>query len=106
MVANVVGLLILLAPGQAAASKATPVELLTVAERSEYQATATHTQVMDFCRELAKRYPAIVRLAEIGKTGEGRPIPILILSRPAVADAKSAAASGKSARPPIRSAPR
>src|SRR5262245_42103249 len=33
--------------------------LLTVAEKSDYRATARYAEVMDFCRQLAERAPAV-----------------------------------------------
>lgn len=68
--------------------------LLTVAERSGYKATARHEEVMDLCRALDGRSDA-VRLAELGRSTEGRPIPLLIVSDPPVASAAEARASGK-----------
>src|SRR5262249_17725901 len=73
---------------------APPAPLLTPAEASDYRATSGYAQVMAFCRELAKRAP-LVRLAELGRSAEGRPLPLLILSDPPVASPEEAARSGK-----------
>lgn len=80
---------IALAPGFAADPP-----LLTVAEQSNYQATAHHADVMEFCQKLAKESP-LIRLSEIGKSHEGRSLPLLILADPAVATPEEAAKSGK-----------
>jgi dipeptidyl aminopeptidase/acylaminoacyl peptidase len=68
--------------------------LLTVAERSDFQATGRYDDVMQFCGELAKR-SAAVTLTEMGTSSEGRSLPLLILAEPAVANAEQAKRSGK-----------
>jgi dipeptidyl-peptidase 4 len=55
----------------------------TVAEKTDYRATSRHSDVVTFCERLAKKSP-VVRLAEIGKSGEGRTLPLLILADPPV----------------------
>ncbi len=71
-----------------------PAELLTVAERSGFKATARHADVMTLCEALAKASP-LVKLAELGRSGEGRALPLLIVADPPVASAEAARASGK-----------
>ena len=68
--------------------------LLTVAEKSQFKATARHAEVMEFCQKLAKQSP-LVRLAEMGKSHEGRPLPLLIIAEPPVSTPAEAASSGK-----------
>src|SRR5262249_46927368 len=68
--------------------------LLTVAEKSNYQATSRHADVVDFCQRLAKASPA-VRVSELGTSFEGRKLPLLILADPPVAIAEEAARAGK-----------
>ncbi len=65
----------LLLPGLATADEA----LLTVAERSGYKATARHDDVLALCRALDARSDR-VRLDELGKSTEGRSIPLLIVA--------------------------
>jgi dipeptidyl aminopeptidase/acylaminoacyl peptidase len=55
-------------------------ELRTVAERSEFRATARYADVMEFCRALDDA-SELVALAEFGATHEGRALPLLILSK-------------------------
>ena len=55
----------------------------TVAERTDYRATSRHADVVAFCEALAKKSP-LVRMTEIGKSGEGRSLPMLILANPPV----------------------
>jgi dipeptidyl aminopeptidase/acylaminoacyl peptidase len=67
---------------------------LTVAEKSEFKATARHAEVMDFCQELAKLSP-VVRLSELGTSAQGRKLPLLILADPPVATPAQASARGR-----------
>ena len=71
-----------------------PDELLTVAERSNFQATARHADVVTLCERLAARSP-LVKLTEMGKSGEGRSIPLLIVADPPVSSPAEAKATGK-----------
>ncbi|MCC6661321.1 MAG: DPP IV N-terminal domain-containing protein [Phycisphaerales bacterium] len=68
--------------------------LLTVAERSRYTATSTSAQVGEFIADLAHRSP-LLRVSTIGKTFEGKDIPLVILADPPVETPEQAAASGK-----------
>jgi hypothetical protein len=78
-----------LAPSQARGQP-----LLTVAERSDYKATAKHAEVVEYCQELAKKSP-LIRLAELGVTTEGRKLPLVILADPPIATPEEAVKSGK-----------
>src|SRR5581483_7086788 len=69
-------------------------EPLTVAEKSNYQATSRHEDVLAFCQNLAKASP-LVRLGELGVSQEGRKLPIVILAEPPVATPEEAQRSGK-----------
>src|SRR5262249_10303994 len=66
----------------------------TVAEKSDYQATARHADITAFCEELAKQSP-LVRLGTLGTSGEGRKLPLVILADPPVGTPEEAAKSGK-----------
>jgi dipeptidyl aminopeptidase/acylaminoacyl peptidase len=66
----------------------------TVAEKSDYKATSRHADVMEFCERLAKQSP-VVRLGELGTSGEGRKLPLLILADPPVSTPEEAAKSKK-----------
>ena len=68
--------------------------LQTVAERSEWKATSTHADVMAFCRALVERSPQVT-LEIVGKTYEGRELPLLILADPPIATPTEARQSGK-----------
>jgi dipeptidyl-peptidase 4 len=66
----------------------------TVAEKTDYRATSRHADVITFCDELAKKSP-VVRRTDIGKSGEGRSLPMLILADPPVETPEAAARSKK-----------
>jgi dipeptidyl-peptidase 4 len=68
--------------------------LQTVAERSDYRATARYDDVVAWCREFAKKTPN-VHLTELGRSSEGRSIPLMIVADPPVKTAVEAARSGK-----------
>ena len=68
--------------------------LLTVAEASGYTATATSAQVQELIARIHER-SSITRLAEMGKTSEGKPIPLIILANPPITTAKEARETGK-----------
>jgi hypothetical protein len=66
----------------------------TVAEKTDYKATSRHADVLNFCDELAKKSPLVRRL-DVGKSREGRVLPMLVIADPAVAAPEEAAKSGK-----------
>jgi len=68
--------------------------LLTIAEKSDFHATAHYQEVMTFCHALAQRSD-VVRLGELGTSAEGRSIPLLILADPPVETPQQAKKSGK-----------
>ncbi|MFM7150137.1 MAG: DPP IV N-terminal domain-containing protein [Gemmataceae bacterium] len=67
---------------------------VTVAEKSNYQATARHAEVMAFSEQLAKESPR-VRLGELAVSTEGRKLPLIILADPPVSSAQEAGKSNK-----------
>ncbi|WP_435015921.1 M14 family metallopeptidase [Tundrisphaera sp. TA3] len=85
---------LLLCASLASAADAPPDSLLTVAERSGFKATARHAEVMALCEALAKASP-LVHLDELGKSEEGRSLPLMIVADPPIRTAEEAKASGK-----------
>lgn len=77
--------------GAPAAEHAPPADLLTVAERSGWKATARYDDVVALLDNLAAAAPKIATRAEMGKTHEGRSIPLLILADPPVSTPEEAA---------------
>jgi hypothetical protein len=71
-----------------------PEDLLTVAERSEYRSTATYAEVTALLDRIESK-SALLRRSELGKTVEGRTIPLVILADPPIETAEQAKASGK-----------
>ncbi|WP_435011543.1 M14 family metallopeptidase [Tundrisphaera lichenicola] len=80
--------------GLTPAQDALPEELRTVAEKSGFKATARHAEVVRLCEALAKSSP-LIRLAELGRSVEGRSIPLMIVADPPVSTPAEARASGK-----------
>ena len=58
-------------------------DLLTVAEASGWRATARHADVIDFCEKLSGM-SELVHREEMGRTREGRSLPILVIADPPV----------------------
>jgi hypothetical protein len=67
----------------------------TVAEKTDYRATSRHADVIAFCDELAKKASNVVRLADMGKSGEGRSLPLLVLADPPATVPEEAAKAHK-----------
>lgn len=66
----------------------------TVAERSNFEATSTHAEVVALLDQFAKDAPELARRVSMGTSVEGRDLPVLILSDPPVgtpAEAKALA---------------
>lgn len=75
-------------------------QLLSVAERSGYTQTASHAQVVELLDALAASSPH-ARRASMGTTTEGREIPMLILSDPAVSTGAEARELSRATGRPI-----
>jgi len=68
--------------------------LLTVAEASGFTATSTSAQVQEIIARIHE-HSTITRLGELGKTSEGKPIPLMILANPPLTTVKEARDTGK-----------
>lgn len=66
----------------------------TRAERTDYRETSTHEDVLEFLGELERR-GAGIKVWTMGRSAEGREIPVVLASRPLVSGAEEAHASGK-----------
>lgn len=66
----------------------------TKAEKTNYKETSTYADVIQFLGEL-KATNAPIRITEIGKSPEGRTIPLVIAARPMVNTPEEARKSGK-----------
>jgi hypothetical protein len=57
-----------------------PEPFLTVAERSDFRATSSYDETMDLLRRLAAESPHL-HVTSFGTSGEGRPLPLVVLSK-------------------------
>ena len=55
-------------------------EWVTPAEREEYRSTPDHAETLAYLRRLAAAFPDRVRIEPFGRTGEGRPLDLVIVS--------------------------
>jgi dipeptidyl aminopeptidase/acylaminoacyl peptidase len=69
-------------------------DLRTVAESSEFRATARHAEVVALCRALAEASPRIHH-HRLGTSSEGRELPLLLIAEPPVCEPEDARRSGK-----------
>ncbi|MCP3904930.1 MAG: hypothetical protein GY715_14995 [Planctomycetes bacterium] len=81
---------LLIASGSAPADD----DLRTVAETSDYRATARHADVLSLLARLDARSDRM-SLVELGRTSEGRAIPLAIVADPPAPDAATARGSGR-----------
>ncbi len=66
----------------------------TVAETSRWRATATYAEVVELMERLDRR-SRILHLDSMGRTSEGKPIPLAVIANPPIASAAEARESGK-----------
>ncbi len=69
-------------------------EPLTVAEASDFRATSTYAEVMQFCEALDEA-SELVHLESMGRSAEGKSLPLMIIADPPVTSPLDARASGK-----------
>jgi hypothetical protein len=83
--------LLAVAPAGAAPSGAS---LATVAERSGFTRTGRYEEVLALCDAFQARWPEAVRCQDFGRTPQGRPMKVLVVSRSGALDAQAARAAG------------
>ncbi|TAF52382.1 MAG: hypothetical protein EAZ62_05990 [Sphingobacteriia bacterium] len=71
-----------------------PDELLVTPEKSNFEKTTTHGELLQFLDRLAARSPYLHRIV-LGKSHMGKEIPLVILANPKITSAAEAKASGK-----------
>ncbi|WP_188597811.1 M14 family zinc carboxypeptidase [Polaribacter pacificus] len=69
-------------------------DLITVAEKSNYQKTSSYSDVMSFITALQKKSD-LLQLEYMGTSKEGKKIPVAILANPSIKTPQEAIASGK-----------
>jgi hypothetical protein len=92
--ASAFALAVCLAIPSAAAETPVPAEWLTVAERTDFRATSSYDETVAFLRRLAEALPAL-RVEFFGTSGEGRPMPVAILSAAGAFTPEENAAAGR-----------
>ncbi len=55
-------------------------DLRTTAERTGYKSTSTYDDVMALSKNLAAKYPSLIKVDSIGTSVEGRKLPMLVVS--------------------------
>lgn len=83
-----------IAAAVARAAAAQEPDLLSRAERTNFEETSRYAEVVEFFQELQRRSP-LVRMETFGKSVEGRDLPLAIIADPPVATPREAIASGK-----------
>jgi hypothetical protein len=63
------------------ASQNVPPEWLTKAEQTNYRETPTYEEVFAYARRLERASAGVVRVASFGRSGAGRELPLLVVSR-------------------------
>ena len=72
-----------------------PSDWSTPAEQSGYRTTPSYAETLRYVERIANAYPGIVRVENFGKTGEGRVLKLVVVSRGGVFDPDQAHASGR-----------
>jgi NAD(P)H-flavin reductase len=76
------------------AQQSWPEELVLTPEKSNFVKTSTYAEVMQFVSAIAKKSDN-ASVISIGKSPEGKDIPVVVLANPAIKTAAEAKASGK-----------
>ncbi len=72
-----------------------PGEWLTVAETTDFRATSSYDETMAYLRKVEAAAPEIVRVTDFGRSAQGRPLPLVIVSAEGAFTPDAAAATGK-----------
>lgn len=68
---------------------------LTPAEAGDYRTTPDYSETLRYVERLAAARPDRIRIEEFGRTGEGRPLKLVVTSRDGVFDPSAVHASGR-----------
>ncbi len=80
--------------GTTPATDDVPAEWRTAAERSDFRATGSYDETVEFLKRLDAASP-FVRAGSFGSSGAGRPLPLVVVSHDRLFDPRAAAASGR-----------
>jgi hypothetical protein len=72
-----------------------PEEWLTVAEKSGFRATSSYDQTMVYLYRLEAAAPELIRVTDFGRSAQGRPLPLVIVSSDGAFTSEAAAVTGK-----------
>jgi hypothetical protein len=68
---------------------------LTVAEKTDFRTTSSYDQTMVYLYRLEAAAPELIRVTDFGRSGQGRPLPLVIVSADGAFTPEQAAATGK-----------
>ena len=71
---------VLVTPFIISASDVTSDDWLTVAEKTDFQATSSYDETMAFLRKAQAAAPDLIRVTDFGRSAQGRPLPLVIVS--------------------------
>ena len=77
-----------------AQNKSWSIDLITVPAKTNYEKTSTYSDVMNFINAVQHKSD-LLHLEYIGKSKEGRDIPLVVMANPKITTPKDAEASGK-----------
>jgi hypothetical protein len=77
------------------ASDEVPDGWLTVAEKTDFRATSSYDETMAFLRKAEAAVPDLIRVTDFGHSGQGRPLPLVIVSSDGAFTPEAAAIAGK-----------
>jgi hypothetical protein len=72
-----------------------PDEWLTVAEKTDFRATSSYDETMTFLRKAEAAAPELIRVTDFGRSAQGRPLPLAIVSADGAFTPQAAAGTGK-----------
>jgi len=77
------------------AAEDVPGDWLTVAEKSDFRATSSYAETMDYLKKLEAAAPKLIRVTDFGLSAQGRPLPLVIVSADGAFTPEAAGAADK-----------
>ena len=72
-----------------------PEDWLTVAEKTDFRATSSYAETMDYLKKVEAAAPKLIRVTNFGRSAQGRPLPLVIVSSKGAFTPQAAAAADK-----------